>query len=198
MSPSSSVKVFVALLALACTAVPLTAGSITGTVQVSGASRGGAVVYIDAIEGASFEPPAESVVMDQTGKVFVPRVLPILVGTTVDFLNSDPFSHNVFSPDPCPEQFDLGGWAAGEVRSHTFTEPCVAVILCNVHPEMDAYVLAVETPYFAVSGEDGSYAIKDLPDGTYTVAVWHERLKKRHTQPITVSGATTQDFSLSR
>ncbi len=198
MSHSGFIRLFVALLALVGGATPLIAGAISGTVQVSGASGGGAVVYIDKIEGASFEPPAESVVMDQTGKVFVPRVLPVLVGTTVDFLNSDPFTHNVFSPDPCPEQFDLGGWATGEVRSHTFTEPCVAVILCNVHPEMDAYVVAVETPYFAVSGDGGSYAINEVPDGIYTIAVWHERLKKPHKQSITVSGATTQDFSLSR
>ncbi len=136
--------------------------------------------------------------MDQNGKVFVPRILPVLAGTRVDFLNSDPFAHNVFTPDDCPEPFDLGSWPTGEARSFTFTDPCVAVILCNVHPEMDAFVVTVETPYFAVSSEDGSYQIDEVPDGDYTLVVWHERFKKNHSAEVSVRGDTVADFTLKR
>jgi plastocyanin len=175
------------------------AGTIHGTVAASGLrSSAGAVVYIDKIEGKTFTPPAEPVVMDQNGKVFVPRILPVLVGTQVDFLNSDPFAHNVFTPDDCPEPFDLGSWATGETRSYTFSAPCVAVVLCNVHPEMDAYVVAVETPYFAVTEPDGSYRIEDVPDGEYTVKVWHERFKKDHAAAVAVNGDTLANFTLKR
>jgi plastocyanin len=184
-----------ALLAIASSAL---AGSISGTVTATGMrSNADAVVYVDKIEGKTFPAPAEPVVMDQKGKVFLPKVLPVLVGTTVDFLNSDAFAHNVFTPDKCADKFDLGSWPTGETRSHTFDKPCAAVMLCNVHPEMVGYVVAVETPYFAVTKEDGSYTIADVPDGTYTVSVWHERLKKQ-SQEVQVKGSTTADFTLKR
>jgi plastocyanin len=175
-----------ALLAIASSAL---AGSISGTVTATGMrSNADAVVYVDKIEGKTFPAPAEPVVMDQKGKVFLPKVLPVLVGT---------FAHNVFTPDKCADKFDLGSWPTGETRSHTFDKPCAAVMLCNVHPEMVGYVVAVETPYFAVTKEDGSYTIADVPDGTYTVSVWHERLKKQ-SQEVQVKGSTTADFTLKR
>jgi plastocyanin len=156
------------------------AGEISGNVTATGMrSNADAVVYVDKIEGKTFPAPTEPVVMDQKGKVFLPKVLPVLVGTTVDFLNSDAFAHNVFTPDKCADKFNLGSWPTGEARSHTFEKPCAAVMLCNVHPEMVGYVVAVETPYFAVTKEDGSYTISGVPDGSYTVSVWHERLKKQ-------------------
>jgi plastocyanin len=190
--------ILITLLSLAL-ATSVNAGSIIGTVQVTGrSSHADAVIYIGKIEGETFSPPSEPAVMDQKGKLFVPRVLPVLVGTTVDFLNSDPFAHNVFTPDPCPESFDLGGWPTGEVRSHTFSVPCVAVILCNKHPEMDGFVVAVETPYFAVTAEDGTYRIEDVPDGDYTLVVWHERFKKNHTARVSVHGETRADFTLKK
>lgn len=198
---SLAMRTRIVMLTLAVTGIVAAAhaGAITGTVQIRGVSNAsGAVVYLDKIDGQTFEAPAEPVVMDQKGKEFVPRILPVLVGTTVDFLNSDPFTHNVFTPDPCPESFDLGGWAMGEIRSHTFSQPCVATILCNTHPEMDGYVLVLETPYFAVTGPDGSYRIDEVPDGDYTVVVWQERLRRNHTASVSVSGETEADFALER
>jgi plastocyanin len=174
------------------------AGSIKGKVTATGLrSNADAVVYVQKIEGKTFPAPKESVLMDQKGKVFVPKVLPVVVGTTVDFLNSDSFAHNVFTPDKCADKFDLGSWPTGETRPYTFKKPCTAVMLCNVHPEMVAYIVAVETPYFAVTDADGNFTIKDVPDGTYTVSVWHERLKKQ-SQEVTVNGATTLDVTLTR
>lgn len=190
-----SFVISLAILGVASTAL---AGSISGKVVCQGMrTNQDAVVYVEKIEGKTFPPPDKPAVMDQKGKDFIPKVLPVLEGTTVDFLNSDPFAHNVFTPDGCADKFNLGSWATGESRSHTFDEPCVAVMLCNVHPEMVGYVVAVETPYFAVTDAEGNYTIEGVPDGTYTVSVWHERLKKQ-SQEVTVGGATKADFTLTR
>ncbi len=180
-------------------ALPAEAGEISGKVAVAGARHSGdAVVYIDTIPGKTFEPPEEPATIDQKGMVFVPHVLPVLEGTTVDFLNSDPFLHNVFTPDKCAEKFNLGSWPQGETRSYTFNEPCVAVLLCNVHPEMEAFVVAVPTPYFAVTDRSGAYTIPGVPDGTYTVKVWHPKVKGALEREVAVAGPTAADFELKR
>jgi hypothetical protein len=124
-------------------------------------------------------------------------VLTVLVGTTVDFLNSDAVLHNVFTPDGCAEKFNLGTWPKGQIRSYEFKRECVATLLCKVHPEMEAFVLAVPTPYSAVTRADGSYRIPDVPDGTYTVKVWHPKLKGAQ-KSVTVAGAGQADFEISR
>ncbi len=157
----------------------LQAGSITGKVTAHGVKNSAdAVVYIEKIESKSFPAPKEHALMDQKGLRFHPHILPILAGTTVDFLNSDDVLHNVFSPDACADKVNLGTWPKGQKHSFTFKNPgCQAVMLCNVHPEMEAWVLTLETPYFAVSSVDGSYEIKNVPPGKYTLKIWHEKLK---------------------
>ena len=177
------------------------AGDITGTVKATGVKNpGNAVIYIEKVPGHTFNPPSEHALMDQKNLTFIPHVLPVIAGTTVDFLNSDDVLHNVFTPDKCADKFNLGTWPKGEKRSYTFKTPgCNAVILCNVHPEMEAFVVVLETPYFAVSDEDGSYRISNVPPGTYTLSIWHEKLKGESVQ-VTVSaqGSVIQDFSINR
>jgi plastocyanin len=185
-------------LALLAAAAPAGASSLEGTVKTpSGRGAGDAVVYLGEIPGKTFPPPSAHQVVDQKEMVFTPHVLVVLVGTTVDFLNADPLLHNVFSPDKCAEKFNLGSWPQGQVRSYTFKQPCAATLLCNVHPEMEAFVVAVPTPYFAVTAEDGGYTIAEVPDGAYTVKVWHPKLKETSRQ-VTVAGATTADFELKK
>lgn len=177
------------------------AGDITGNIKTKKAKyKKNAVVYIDKINGKNFDSPKEHQILDQKNLTFVPHVLPVITGTTVDFQNSDDVLHNVFSPDNCVEKFNLGSWPKGEKRSYTFNEPgCLAVVLCNVHPEMEGYVVVVETPYYAVTDEDGNYIIKNVPAGNYTLKIWHERLKGEE-QIITVSktGSVTANFELKR
>jgi plastocyanin len=188
----------IVLAALLGIAHPALSGTISGTVTCTGLrSNANAVVYIEKIAGKTFKAPEKHILMNQKAKEFVPAVLPILVGTTVDFPNGDPFLHNVFTPDDCGDKFNLGSLAQGEVRSHTFAKPCAAVMLCKIHPEMVAYVLAIETPYFAVTDAEGKYTISGVPDHTYQVSVWQERLKKQ-TRQVIVNGASTADFKLSR
>lgn len=174
------------------------AGSIRGTIHAKGLRNAtDAVVYIEKIDNKAFPPPTEPVIMDQNARVFLPSILPVLVGTRVEFLNSDPFHHNVFTPDECADKFDVGSWEKGDKRSHVFDKPCVAVLLCNLHPEMAAHVVVVETPYFATTDDDGKFTIDNVPDGTYVISVWHERAKKV-SQEITVSGPTRVGLTMVR
>ncbi len=179
-------------------ALPAVAGDIHGKVACKGTrDSADAVVYVDAISGKTFPASQEHQRVNQENLVFVPHVLPVLVGSTVDFLNSDAVQHNVFTPDACAEKFNLGTWPKGQVRSYTFKKDCVATLLCKVHPEMEAFVVAVPTPYYAVTKADGSFKIADVPDGSYTVKVWHPKLKAA-AKPVTVSGTTELGFEISR
>ncbi len=177
------------------------AGEIAGKVNAKGVKNSAdAVIYIEKIPSKTFPAPEKHAVMNQKNLMFVPHVLPVLVGTTVDFLNSDNVLHNVFSPDQCAEKFNLGSWPKGKTKSYTFKSPgCVSTLLCNVHPEMEGYVVVVETPYFAVSGTDGSYSIKDVPPGKYTLKIWHEKLKGQDVSvDVPASGSATVNFDLHR
>jgi plastocyanin len=173
------------------------AGTISG--QVSGVA-GQSVVYVDVISGKTFPAPAEHPVIDQKGLVYQPHVTAFLVGTTVDFLNSDSVAHNVFWTSIGGNKklgHNLGTWPKGEKKSFKFDTPGAVPILCNVHPEMSAYLVVVPTPYFAISDQAGSYKIENVPDGNYTVIAWHEG-SKNQSKPVSVSGDAKADFILSK
>ncbi len=188
-----------ALAALSlCAAAPISAGEIKGKVTCKGLRNNeDALVYVAAIPGKTFPAPAAHAKIDQLNLTFIPHVTAVLVGTTVDFQNSDAVLHNVFSPDACAGKFNLGTWPKGEVRSFTFKQECVATLLCKVHPEMEGFVVAVPTPYWAVTKADGAYAIPNVPDGSYTLKVWHPKAKGAQ-KPVALSGAATVDFEISR
>lgn len=189
-------RILVLALLLAATAARLDAGDLHGRVTAKGVrDSANAVVYVAAIPGKTFPAPAEHARINQENMVFSPHVLPILVGTTVDFLNSDALLHNVFSPDACADRFNLGTWPKGQSKSFTFKQECVATLLCKVHPEMEGFVLALPTPYFAVTKADGAYTIAGVPDGAYTVKVWHPKLKPAE-GAVKVAGATQADFEI--
>lgn len=177
------------------------AGDIKGKVKAKGAKHSGnAVIYIDSIPGKKFDPPKESSIMDQKNLTFIPHVLPVLAGTTVDYLNSDDVLHNVFTPDKCAEKFNLGTWPKGKVRSYIFKDPgCISVMLCNVHPEMEAFIVVLKTPYYTVSEKDGTFSIKGVPVGKYTLRIWHEKLKG-DSKEVTVpeSGEIEMNFEIKK
>jgi len=188
---------------LAATSLPLSAadGSITGAVKATGlSSNADAVVYVQEVKGAA-KPPASPVSMDQRKMQFIPHVLPVVVGTTVKFLNSDPTPHNVFSPDF--EKYNLGTWPQGQSKDHVFAQcakpPCVYAQLCRVHPEMEGFVVVLQNPHFAVSDKEGHFEIAGVPPGSYTVGVWHPKLKALP-RPVTVEAgkAASVDFTLGR
>jgi len=178
------------------------AGDIKGTVSVQGLrSAQDIAVYVDAIPGKHFDASAQHVVVDQLKMTFVPHVAVVLQGTTVDFLNSDPVGHNVYWPSISGNKklaHNLGTWPKGERKSFQFNNLGVASLLCNVHPEMSGYVVVVATPYFAVAGKDGSFEIKNVPPGTYTLKTWSEEGKPT-TQSITVgSSALKVDLTVKK
>jgi plastocyanin len=178
------------------------AGEIKGKVTAQGMrSPENIAVYIDAIPGKSFSPPAKHVVEDQKHMTFIPHVVVVLKGTTVDFLNSDPVGHNVYWPSISGNKklaHNLGTWPQGQVKSFTFNDLGAASLLCNVHPEMSGYVVVVPTPYFATAGKDGEFEIKDVPAGSYTLKTWSEE-GKPSTQAVTVSGdSTSVNITVSR
>ncbi len=193
-------KTLAALVTLAVlfVALPLAAGEIKGKVTCKGLRNNeDALVYVAAIAGKTFPPPPGHVKIDQLNLTFIPHVTAVLVGTTVAFHNSDAVLHNVFSPDSCAGKFNLGTWPKGEERSFTFKQECVATILCKVHPEMEGFVVAVPTPYYAVTKADGAYTIPNVPDGAYTLKVWHPKAKATQ-KPVTVAGTATADFEISK
>lgn len=178
------------------------AGEIKGKVTVHGLrSAENIAVYIDAIPGKTFAPPIQHAIEDQKKMTFIPHVLVVLQGTTVDFLNSDPVGHNVYWPSVGGNKklaHNLGTWPQGIKKSFTFNDLGAASLLCNVHPEMSGYVVVVPSPYFAVTNKVGEFEIKDVPGGHYTVKTWSEE-GKPVTQPVDVaSGTATLDLTVQR
>ncbi|MGB7623917.1 MAG: carboxypeptidase regulatory-like domain-containing protein [Terriglobia bacterium] len=178
------------------------AGNIQGKVTAQGMRSAASIaVYVDEISGKTFTPPPQHVVIDQKKMTFIPHVLVVLKGTVVDFLNSDSVGHNVYWPSVGGNKklaFNLGTWPQGVKKSFTFKDLGAAPLLCNVHPEMSGYVVVVATPYFAVTGKDGEYEIKDVPPGNYTLKTWSEEGKPA-TQAVTVSsGNVTVDLTVHR
>jgi len=173
------------------------AGDIDG--KVTG-MKGKSVVYVDTIAGKTFPAPKDHPVIDQKGLMFNPHIVIVQQGTTVDFLNSDNVAHNVFWTAVGTDKkagHNLGTWPKGEKRSFTFDKAGVVPLLCNVHPEMAGYLVVTPTPYFAETDEGGNYKIKDVPDGSYTLVVWHEGAKNQ-SKPVTVSGGGKADFTLAK
>lgn len=162
------------------------AGILQGQVGDSG-DRSGYVVWVDNIQG-NFRPPDRHAVMDQKDLRFIPHVLPILVGTAVDFLNSDPLLHNVFSISEA-KRFNLGLYPKGQAPSVKFDKPGVVEVLCNVHPAMSAYIVVLPNPYFALTGPDGRFTIRDVPAGPRTVRCWSEQGKTWEQKVVIAPGA---------
>jgi plastocyanin len=158
-----------------------------------------AVVYLEtAPRGAFEERPGSTVVLDQRNEMFVPHVLAITTGTTVQFLNSDKTYHNVFSLSR-PKRFDLGRYPTGRSKAVRFDRPGIVRVFCEIHSHMSAFILVFAHRHFAVTNARGEYRIEGLPPGTYTVAVWHPVLaaKARAVRVPDEGGDQELDFDLS-
>jgi len=156
------------------------------------------VVYLQSAPSLAF-PDAEPqrATMDQRNERFVPHVLAITVGTTVDFPNSDNTYHNVFSLRG-PRPFDLGRYAAGRSKSVRFDRPGIVRVFCEIHSHMSAFILVFNHRYYAVTGADGRYQINRVPPGRYTLVAWNEGAD-RETRAVVVpeeGGAVESDFAL--
>jgi len=172
---NSAVRYVVACLACATVASSLRVGAavpgdLQGVVRVAGRTAKEVVVWLDA-PAAPPSPGRVTATLDQRNMQFVPRVLAVRVGTQVKMPNSDRLLHNVFSFHD-GKVFDLGLYPVGTSRVVRFDKAGLSRIYCNIHPTMGAYVVSVDSPYFAVSDTQGRFAIPLVPDGTYTYHVW--------------------------
>lgn len=152
-------------------------GTVTGTVVSKTVAKFETLVYIEEMPDQKFEAPKDAIRIDQVNKEFKPHVVPMLVGSTVEFQNSDAFEHNVNSPDN--EKFNLGNWGLNDKRQYTFSKPGVYTLLCSLHPEMVGYAVVLKTPYFVMADKDGNFTMKDIPAGKWKLKVWNERLKPK-------------------
>jgi plastocyanin len=165
-------------------------GTIKGTVDSPYVSRFPALVYIDHVNG-KFPLPKENPHMSQKGLVFQPHILPVLKGSTVDFTNDDTVDHNVFSPPGSATPFNLGIYGTGVKKTETFNHLGEVPLLCSVHPEMSAFVIVLQNPYYALTGNAGAFEIKNVPAGTYQLKVWDEKIKGAPQQVTVAAGKTS-------
>jgi plastocyanin len=180
-----------------------TVGVISGTVKTwktkvktaGPKSYKDVVIYLEKVGDNNFPTPSKHLVMDQRGMVFIPHVLVIQKGTTVDFLNNDNELHNVYC-------MDLGTWPQGETRSFTFNNPGVGTMLCKKHLEMAAYVVVLENPYFTVveldkKTQSAEFTINNVPPGEYILKTWHKKLKlKGGGQKVSVEEGKTATITI--
>lgn len=177
-------------------------GSIKGKIAVRGVrSPENVLVYVEQVPGDW--PATKDAHMDQVKLVFIPHVLPVVKGTEVEFKNSDPLLHNVMWPaGKGYAARNLGTWGKGTSKKYAFDKLGAVVILCNIHPEMEGHIVVLQNPFFAVVGKDGTYEIKDVPAGKYTVKTWYSqprRLKSKSAEVTVEAGKSAElDFSLSR
>ncbi len=165
-------------------------GSVSGVIRVEQAkvktdgpkSFKDVVVYLEPAKPGSCPPPAARAEMDQRGLIFIPHVIAIQKGATVDFFNNDNDRHNVyFLYDDTGDTLDIGTWGPGQTVSHTFERTGVIITLCKLHLEMAAYILVFDCPYFTVAeidanSQQASFKIDSVPPGQYKLKAWHKKL----------------------
>lgn len=156
---------------------------LTGVVRVGGRPQKDVVVWLEHVPAPS--PARTGAVLDQRNLQFIPHVLAVPAGTRVEMPNSDRVFHNVFSFHD-GKRFDLGLYPVGTTKAVTFDRPGLSRIFCNIHPNMAAYVLAVESSHVAVSDRDGRFAIAGVPRGRHTWRAWRPG---NHTATGTHDGA---------
>jgi plastocyanin len=171
--------------------------AVSGTVSGGGThGPGGAVVVLRRADGPTPKPKAARVkAIVQKDKRFVPRVLAVPVGATVEFRNEDDILHNVFSLSK-PNDFDLGLYGKGITRERVFSTPGPVNLLCNIHSSMGGYVYVVDSPWYAQADGSGRFTIKGVPAGRYEVEVWHEWAARPVKEAVTVAGATVLSLSV--
>ena len=163
-----------------------------------GGGLANAFVYIQAgLEGKKFEPATEAVVLDQHGCIFVPHVIALRAGQTLELKNGDAVSHNVHPLPANNREWNQEQAPQAPPVEHRFARPEIMIpVKCNIHAWMRSYIGVVDHPYFAVTGSDGAFEWKNLPPGDYTIGVWHEKLGKQEQQVhVAPSGAAAVNFT---
>jgi plastocyanin len=161
---------WLALATMNLGAAGVDAVDVRGTVRAGNKPQSTAVVWLEAPTLSPSEPQ-QTVVLHQRNLTFLPHVLAVQTGTTVDFPNEDRVFHNVFSfKDGKP--FDLGIYPVGSSKRVTFSQPGVTRLHCNIHPNMSGYIVSVDSPYYSAVDEGGAFTLATVPPGTYAYHAW--------------------------
>jgi plastocyanin len=153
------------------------------------------VVYLKDVAFSGSMSPVKAV-LRQEHETFMPHVLPIMRGSTVEFPNDDPIFHNVFSLSSAAS-FDLRRYPRGQSRSQQFPKPGIVKVYCHIHSHMSATIVVLDHPYFTIPETDGTFELPNVPPGEYTVVGWHERVGERRARVRVERGrAATVDLSL--
>jgi plastocyanin len=187
MGKLKSAALLAVLVVLSLPAGRLRAGDIVGAIAVPRPDQ--AVVYVETASGTFHGGNAK---MDQHGKVFIPYALPVVQGTVVEFHNSDNLQHNVFGVGA--DKFNLGTYTQGMARSYTFNKLGEVAILCNVHPEMEAYILVLQNSFFTQLDGSGKFRIAGVPPGDYVVKAWYRGKTKQQNVKVPATGSVTVNF----
>ena len=185
------VVIVVCVSLAAAAAAPAAAGPVTGVVRTvarSGTAPATAIVYAEPIDVTPPRTPRR-VTLSQKNKTFLPRVLAVPLGSTVDFPNNDNIHHNVFSLSG-PQPFDLGLYRSGESRPRTFSEPGIYRVFCNIHPQMTAMVVVAPSAFTVLVATDGRFTL-DLPPGRYRLTALSERSSPVAIEITSTPGAST-------
>jgi plastocyanin len=170
------------------------------TFMVNDGKLGNVFVFVqDGLAGRTFTPPTTPVVLDQRGCRYHPHVFGLMAGQPLEIVNSDSTLHNIHAIPGTNSEFNTAQPIKGMKTTHTFDKKEENVLIpfkCDVHGWMNAYAGVLDHPYFAVTGEDGKFSLKDLPPGTYTIAAWHEKGGTK-TQSVTVAEKETKDANFS-
>jgi plastocyanin len=151
------------------------------------------VIYLETAPRGAFEDRSDARVrMDQRNETFLPHVLAIMTGTTVEFTNSDRTYHNVFSLSKA-KRFDLGRYPRGRSRSVRFDQPGIVRVFCEIHSHMSAWILVFAHPFFATTDAEGRFRIEGVPPGSYTLAVWNDgAVRSRRELRVTSEGEAVE------
>jgi plastocyanin len=157
------------------------------------------LVYVKGVPDRQYPTPSTAATLDQKGCMYGPHVIAVMAGQNIEIRNNDPTNHNIHPLPKINQEWNESQAPGSDPKMRTFAreemDPPIAV-KCNVHPWMRSYIAVSNSPYIAVTGDDGSFTIKGLPPGTYTMTAWHEKYGKKD-MPVTVAAkdSKTVDFS---
>jgi plastocyanin len=157
------------------------------------------LVYVKGVPDRQYPTPSTAATLDQKGCMYGPHVIAVMAGQNIEIKNDDPTNHNIHPLPKINQEWNESQAPGSDPKMRSFAreemDPPIAV-KCNVHPWMRSYIAVSNNPYIAVTGDDGSYTIKGLPPGSYTLVTWHEKYGKKE-MPVTVAAKDSKTVDVS-
>lgn len=193
--------IFLAFWTMTLFSIPSMAGTISGKINARGLRvPSNVVVYLTKVPDAAKKASSKKYILDQKDLSFIPHVLVVPAGVTVEFPNNDKVDHNVFSLSRT-KNFNLGTYKPGQTKTVTFEKPGVVELRCDMHAEMAGFILVMKNTYYGITDKSGNFTINtdQLPPGKYKIRTWHEKLKSSSkTIELSAGGDLALDLKLKR